>query len=308
MRLVAIRGGLPQYPRGRLGLHSRRGTKLIVTTVIRQVSGASAPAENARALFLAMLRMRRFEEKAGMLYALGVLGTPTPLGIGQEGAIAALAAATTSDECVIALEPAAGLSLALGETPGEVFQRLRPSENYSAYGPALLRLPGEPPRHLDIATAVTTAASNGAGIVVVGPQASTVMAVAAELANVLLAVVIVPIDRKPPMWLDDPDFSLRECDGADARSVSAAIAAAREGHGRGAHRIGLAGLTPPYGGHARTSGQRAPVRQNHCDPLAQCRQQLIDAGVSEAEITAIEVSAREEIAAAARSIAIACAP
>ncbi len=281
---------------------------LTVTTAIRQVSGAPAPAESVRALFLAMLRMRRLEEKAGMLYALGTLGTPVPLGIGQEGAIAALAAATTANDCVVALEAGAGLALALGETPGEIFQRLRSREDNKADRPAVLRLPGEAPRLVDVATAVTTAAASGAGVVLAGQHAAPVMAAAAELANVVLSVVIAPVDRRPTEWPQSPDFLLRECDGADVVGVNAALVAARDGHSRGAYRIGLAVLTPPYVGHARASGQRAPVRQDRPDPIAQCRRYLIAAGVPETEIAAIEALARDEIAMAARAVALACAP
>lgn len=251
--------------------------------------------------------MRRLEEKAGMMYALGTLGAPLPLGIGQEGAIAALAAATTPDDCVVALDAGAGLALALGATPGEIFQRLRSCEDDNVDRSAVLRLPGEPPRRLDVATAVMTAAASGAGVVLAGQHAAPLMAAAAELANVILAVVIAPADRRPPVWPQSQDFLLRECDGADVVGVNVALVAAREGHGLGAHRIGLAVLTPPYVGHARSSGQRATVRQDRPDPLARCRRYLIDAGVTEAEILAIEASARDEMAIAARAVALACA-
>jgi TPP-dependent pyruvate/acetoin dehydrogenase alpha subunit len=252
--------------------------------------------------------MRRLEEKAGMMYALGTLGTPLPVGIGQEGAIAALAAATTPDDCVVGLDAGAGFALALGETPEEIFQRLRFRENDQTDRPAVLRLPGERPRLLDAAAAVTTAAASGAAVILAGQHAAPVIAAATELANIVLAVVITPVDRRPPVWPQSADFSLRECDGADVVGVNAALVAAREKHGRGAHRVGLAVLTPPYAGHARTPGQRTSVRQERPDPLAQCRRELIGAGVPEAEIVAIEAAARDEMAVAARAVALACAP
>ncbi len=78
-----------------------------MTTATRQSTGSvvdgSPLSETGAALFATMLRLRRFEEKAGMLFALGTLGTPCPLGVGQEAALAVCAARVPSSSVLLSL-------------------------------------------------------------------------------------------------------------------------------------------------------------------------------------------------------------
>ena len=48
-----------------------------------------------------MLLIRRFEEKAGQLYGMGLIGGFCHLYIGQEAVVVGLQAAARSDDCVI---------------------------------------------------------------------------------------------------------------------------------------------------------------------------------------------------------------
>ena len=278
-----------------------------MTTATRPAPGAAAPDERERSLFSTMLRLRRFEEKAGMLYALGTLGTPCPLGIGREGAIAAIAATIPPGDIVLALRSSPALELALGTAAGTAFQRLLPTPPDDEPEPCLVRLPGEGLRHLTREAALALVAQRTEAVVPIATSADDLAAALRNLPNRVLPVMIVSTDRKPETWSHLAPLSVRECDGADAIGLCETLATVRKELEPGHSGTALAILTPPYAGHARDVRGRAPTRRDVADPIALCRQRLLATGrLDEAGVTALEAAVRDEIAAAGRAISLAC--
>lgn len=84
----------------------------------------SLPAEILLDLYRAMLRLRRFEEKAGQLYGMGLIAGFCHLYIGQEAVVAGIeAVAAPADSCITSYRDHAHL-LARGVDPGAVMAEL----------------------------------------------------------------------------------------------------------------------------------------------------------------------------------------
>ncbi|MEO0036772.1 MAG: hypothetical protein RLZZ501_2795 [Pseudomonadota bacterium] len=84
----------------------------------------SLPAETLLDLYRAMLRLRRFEEKAGQLYGMGLIAGFCHLYIGQEAVVAGIeAVAAPADSCITSYRDHAHL-LARGVDPGAVMAEL----------------------------------------------------------------------------------------------------------------------------------------------------------------------------------------
>jgi len=282
-----------------------------VTPALCQATGSTAPADRDRALYATMLRLRRFEEKAGMLYALGTLATPCALGIGQEAAVAAVVDGLSPSDILIALSAPPGLELALGAAPAAVFQRLHaPSDGESPL--VLLREPCTPPRLVPREEAFAAAVVRQSGCTTVLVSDLGARLPWQELpANNVLPVIMVPSDRKPEEWPLPAHVQARECEGADVDGIAAAIAAVREDYASHQSPLALVILTPPYAGHARDPARRvqAARRDAPSDPLDIYRKRLVASGrLTEAEAMAIESTVRDEIATAARAISLSCAP
>ncbi len=71
-----------------------------------------------------MLLIRRFEEKAGQLYGMGLIGGFCHLYIGQEAVVVGLQAAARSDDCVITTYRDHAHMLVCGMEPGRVMAEL----------------------------------------------------------------------------------------------------------------------------------------------------------------------------------------
>ncbi len=255
------------------------------------------------ALFEAMLRLRRFEEKAGMLYALGTLAAPCPLGIGQEGALAGLAAALDPGDALVALGDRPTAELAFGGSLAGAFQRLLSEPQSDAEPLALLKVPGEELRRLPLKQAFAAADRFG-HIVLLLDETVGLSPSLAEVTPRVLPVFVIRKDRRTPGYSVPPGWTVRECDGSDAVGVRDALMAAR--HDR---FVALSILTPPYLGHARDGRRQAPDRREAEDPIARLRLRLVaERRIPEADIAALEARIRDEIAAGARSISLSCAP
>jgi len=76
------------------------------------------------ALYQKMLRIRRFEEKAGQLYGMGVIGGFCHLYIGQEAVVVGLQAAIESGDAVITSYRDHGHMIACGMSPNGVMAEL----------------------------------------------------------------------------------------------------------------------------------------------------------------------------------------
>lgn len=252
--------------------------------------------------------MRRFEEKAGMLYALGTLAAPCPLGYGQEAAFAALADSLQPGDVLVSLAWRPALDLALGNTPATVFDRLVPSSDSAAAAAALLYSYGEEIKHLPhhMALAALADARTGTRHVVAFDPAD--LAPLLNPGNRVLAVMVIPSDRRPEVWPFPANIPVRECDGASLGAVEAALAGAREALASAKDPLILVILTPPYAGHARDAVRRAN-RRDTPDPLALFRDAAIaSALMSNAEAIVVENTVRDEIAAAGRAISLCFAP
>ena len=92
--------------------------------------GASAPdvrdydAEELLGYYRAMLLIRRFEEKAGQMYGMGLIGGFCHLYIGQEAVVVGMRAATTDGDSIITSYRDHGHMLACGMDPKGVMAEL----------------------------------------------------------------------------------------------------------------------------------------------------------------------------------------
>jgi pyruvate dehydrogenase E1 component alpha subunit len=270
----------------------------------------NAPAGDAArlSLYRTMLRLRRLEEKAGMLYALGTLGTPCPLGVGQEGALAGLAEALSPQDAVVVLAPTPGMAVALGDTPRAALENLRPTAEPSASHPMLVRAPQQ---GLVRVTALSEAPARPAAyglFVVVGTQS-----VMEQFRNAcagcepMVPVLVASRDAVPDVSDLPQGYDVRQVDGVDSLGVAEAVCAARADVLAGRARPLLMILTPPYVGHARKAGDRTVSRRDVPDPLSHCRRELMASGLAtETALAALEAAVRDEIADAGRLLAAAC--
>lgn len=273
-------------------------------------------------LYRVMLRLRRFEEKAGMLYALGSLQRPCPLGIGQEGAFAGLSAGLAPEDSLLGLTPSPALALAFGAGAVGLFETLLPAPDEAHSQPLLLVTPGgairRPASLAEAEAGLAAAAASSPVVAVVGVEGTPLCEFGPALAAVAasgrapLPVIVVPRGAAPQRDLFPAGFAamdLREVDATDGAGVCAAVEAARADVLAGSVQPLLVLLTPPYMGHARSAearsaGARPAARKDLPDPLAHMRRVLSAAGIaSEAELAAIEAGVRDEMAAAGRALA-----
>jgi pyruvate dehydrogenase E1 component alpha subunit len=310
MPRLAICGGLSQYRLEDSGQNRRRKRKHAVTTATCPATVENTTADRERALYTTMLRLRRFEEKAGMLYAMGTIAVPCPLGYGQEAALAAVADALQPQDVLVSLAALPGLELALGTSPLTVFQRLAGSSDAAGAPQALLHRPGEVASVLNRPDpALVHAAGRAGASIVLATGAGELAQFLAPSGDKLLAILMVPSDRRPDTSPLPAGMTVRECDGAHLDAISANLAAARDALAAGEGHLALMILTPPYAGHARDPGRRPAARRDSPDPIALYRHQIVSTGrITDPEACAIESAIRDEIAASARAITLACAP
>ncbi|MEJ0010687.1 MAG: pyruvate dehydrogenase (acetyl-transferring) E1 component subunit alpha [Alphaproteobacteria bacterium] len=87
-------------------------------------SAPPLPKEKLLKLFRDMLTIRRFEEKAGQLYGMGLIGGFCHLYIGQEAVVTGLQAASKEGDCVITTYRDHGHMLACGMDPKGIMAEL----------------------------------------------------------------------------------------------------------------------------------------------------------------------------------------
>jgi pyruvate dehydrogenase E1 component alpha subunit len=291
------------------GHQSRLGKTRDVTMATHQKLPNRPEGDAATlSLYRTMLRLRRLEEKAGLLYALGTLGTPCPLGIGQEGALAGLTEALSPDDTVVAIEATPGLAVALGDTPSAALEGLRPATPPPVSPPILVRAPHQGLRRVaSLADAVANGAARGVHVLISMQPGAEAFRHACAAADPVLPAVVASREAVPAVADLPPGYAVRQVDGVDASGVADALHAARADLVAGRTRPLLLIVTPPYVGHARTAGERSIARGDIPDPLSHCRRNLLASGVTtEAALADIEASVRDEMAAAGRLLAAAC--
>lgn len=255
-------------------------------TISDTVSVPSDCVPHDLAVYADLLRLRRFEEKAGLLYALGTLEHPCPLGIGQEAAWVALARVAGPQCRLIAETPPLQLMLALGRTAADGFRDLQAAQRSGSPAAGLERGAGE------------------AVVVLLDCNRDLSSKLASVMGPGRVAVIVVPRDQWPGAGALPAGVPAREIDAADFDAVAAALAAAQSGSATGTL---LVLLTPPYVGHARSAAGKAPSRHDVPDPVRIWRSRLIAAGACEDVVLGpLEGGIRDEIHAAARLLTSHC--
>jgi pyruvate dehydrogenase E1 component alpha subunit len=102
----------------------RPATKARTKKARARKPAAKATHEEIRSYSREMLTIRRFEEKAGQLYGMGLIGGFCHLYIGQEAVVIGMRAATTPDDAVITSYRDHGHMLACGMDPRGVMAEL----------------------------------------------------------------------------------------------------------------------------------------------------------------------------------------
>jgi len=215
---LRIRGGLPQYPARSGHPIEPAGDVPAVTTATRLAPGAAAPDERERSLFSTMLRLRRFEEKAGMLYRWARSAHPVRWASVVRATIDGHRCDHPSSDVVLALRsllPA--LELALGTAAGTaVFSVFAANAADDEPGTVPCPIAGRRAARLSReASARRSWRSGRKPSVPIATSADDLAAALRNLPNRVLPLLIVSTDRKPETWSHLAPLSVRECDGAD---------------------------------------------------------------------------------------------
>ncbi|SER94906.1 pyruvate dehydrogenase E1 component alpha subunit [Tranquillimonas rosea] len=293
--------------------------------------------EAALALYRTMALIRRFEEKAGQLYGLGLIGGFCHLSIGQEAVSAGLGAAARPGDTRLAGRRGHGHMLAAGIPPEALMAELlgretglcggragslhvvSPAHGYHS-GHGLIG--AQIPLAAGLALAHRSREDAGVTFAVFGDRAADQgrldesLALAVRLA--LPVVYVLETNRESAeaaatrarvaARAELHGIPSREVDGMDARAVAAAAEKAAERARRGRGPSLIAARTYRYRGHAmgdtdraRSRDEQRRVRARH-DPLDLLREALIGDGAAEAaQLRAIETEARDRVAAAAEA-------
>jgi pyruvate dehydrogenase E1 component alpha subunit len=302
-------------------------------------------AEEELAAYRAMLLIRRFEEKAGQLYALGAVHGSCPLSIGQEASIVGVTMATTAGDKVIAGTRNHGHMLALGIAPEPIMAELlgRKSGLSGGRGGSVHMFSKE--HHFYGGHSIPgTAAQLGAGLAFAAKYAGSGEVClcffsdgAADKGRVhetykicgewKLPIVFIidnnaaaPGPELAPAALPAPlaergiPFAIpgEQVDGIDVRKARAAgrraIGRARAGEGPTILEM----LTYRYRGHGAPAPAKAAAaekRRDETDPLAKSRSRILEESVAgEAKLKTIEKEVREIVNAAAGAAKASPAP
>ncbi|AHB48794.1 pyruvate dehydrogenase E1 subunit alpha [Hyphomicrobium nitrativorans NL23] len=294
---------------------------------------AFTPEEEIQA-YRTMLLIRRFEEKAGQLYALEAIHGLCPLSIGQEGAIVGLMMAARDTDPVITSYRTHGVLLARGVEPRRIMAELLGREAgvsrgrggsvrmfapehgfYGGHGFSGLNVPVA--AGLAFASryrgdeAVTVcfygdgAAARGrvfeAYRFAADRKLPVVFVVDNNTANPGAGIVLGPVPSA--IAESGTPFALpgEQVDGIDVRRARAAgrraIARARNGEGPTLLEM----LTYRYRGHGGMPARRggAEARIEDADPVSKARARILATGVlGEKDIKALEKEVREDVTAA----------
>jgi pyruvate dehydrogenase E1 component alpha subunit len=288
--------------------------------------------------YRAMLLIRRFEEKAGQLYGMGRIGGFCHLYIGQEAVVVGMQMAAKPGDAVIPAYRDHGHALAVGMDPYRIMAELTGRAGGCSNGKGGSMHMFSPEKHFygghgivgactplgtGLAFAAKYRGGDGVCLCYFGDGAANQGQVyeAFNMAGLWkLPVVFVIENNQYAMGTSiersssTTDLSQRglsfaipgeRVDGMDVRAVRAAgeraIAHARSGNGP----MILEMLTYRYRGHSmsdpakyRTREEVQHVRETH-DPIEQVRQRLLQDGLDEDALKAIDREVRDEVNAAA---------
>ena len=295
-------------------------------------------SESLKKLYSDMLLIRRFEERAGQLYGMGLIGGFCHLYIGQEAVVVGLMGAAKQGDQQITAYRDHGHMLAQGVDPKAVMAELtgRSTGLSRGKGGSMHMFSAEKkfygghgivgaqvPLGTGLAFANKYRGNNGVSLTYFGDGAANQGQVyesfnMAELWK--LPIIYVIENNRYAMGTSvtrssaQTDFSKRgiafnipgeQVDGMDVRAVKAAAerAAAWCREGKGPYILEM--QTYRYRGHSmsdpakyRTREEVEKVRHDQ-DPIEQVRKRLLDAKVDEAELKKIDAEVREIVNEAA---------
>jgi len=294
--------------------------------------------EQELAAFRAMLLIRRFEEKAGQLYGMGLIGGFCHLYIGQEAVVVgARMSAKSSDQFITAYRDH-GHMLACGMEPKRVMAELtgrrsgyskgkggsmhmfsREKNFYGGHG-----IVGAPaPLGAGLAFADLYRGDGSVSLTFFGDGAANQGQVyesfnMAELWK--LPIVFIVENNRYAMGTSvarssaQADFSMRgaafnipgrQIDGMDVRAVASAVREALDWCRAGKGPFLIEAQTYRYRGHSmsdpakyRSKEEVQKVREEH-DPIEQVRARLLAGGASEDELKQVDAAVRRIVSEAA---------
>jgi pyruvate dehydrogenase E1 component alpha subunit len=297
------------------------------------------PSEELLGYYRDMLLIRRFEERAGQMYGMGLIGGYCHLYIGQEAVVVGMQAAVKPGDTIVTSYRDHGHMLACGMDPKGVMAELtgrrtgyshgkggsmhmfsREQNFFGGHGIVGAQVPigtGLAFAHHYREDGLISVTYLGDGAINQGQVAESF-----NIASLWkLPVVYVIENNRYGMGTSIDRASARtdlfhrgmaygiageQVDGMNVLAVHEAGLAAAEHARAGQGPIILEMLTYRYRGHSmsdpakyRTRDEVDRMRTEH-DPIDQARRRLIDAGTSEAALKAIDAEMRGLVAAAAQ--------
>jgi pyruvate dehydrogenase E1 component alpha subunit len=297
------------------------------------------PAAELVRYYRDMLLIRRFEERAGQMYGMGLIGGFCHLYIGQEAVVVGMQAALKPGDTIVTSYRDHGHMLTCGMDPQGVMAELtgrrtgyshgkggsmhmfsREKNFFGGHGIVGAQVPigtGLAFAHRYREDGLIAVTYLGDGAINQGQVAESL-----NMASLWkLPVVYVIENNRYGMGTSVDRASARtdlfhrgmaygiageQVDGMNVLAVHEAGLAAAEHARSGRGPIILEMLTYRYRGHSmsdpakyRTRDEVDRVRTEH-DPIDQARHRLIEAGMAEAELKAIDAEVRGTVAAAAR--------
>lgn len=271
-------------------------------------------AERAVSAYRMILLIRRFEEKAGQLYAMGLIPDEVKLCIGREALFTGVTAARIGDDPLIVGRRSHGALLALGMAPELVMRELAkptlglfedPAQSptdLSVRPKGFYRCPKPNGDRVRWAVSLAMAHSLKADhrvvfVILDGDTLDTNEIVRSlELAKRFQLPIVFIIDHATPDQHPDPTpgfgpnsalqtalltspVAFKSVDGIAPEKVVEACQSAANAARSGAGPQGLLISTQAFRGHASqsTTSTRGSFRQSRPDPVLQARQRLVDA-------------------------------
>ncbi|MGQ0672095.1 MAG: thiamine pyrophosphate-dependent enzyme [Hyphomicrobium sp.] len=275
------------------------------------------------AAYRTMLLIRRFEEKLGLLVALGIVSETAALGTGKEAVAVAVGATRRSGEELVSATATYGVQLAAGHAPHDILNRLMTGQHYDQGVGGVWHCTGA---EASLDKAAERASDGVATLCWFSAQprdearlAETIIRMAAERLPVICLAefqsdTLDEPGRGHPLLSSIERHGLRVVgvDGLDARRMRAACEDAWTAVRSDGGPVVVAATTVRFQGHiaaqCRPTGSKDRPRED-TDPVARARARLIACALaSDGELKAIDRAVREEVNRAAAAAKILCQP
>ncbi len=318
-----------------------RSSMVTRTTKSAKSNGDNGGAQHSRDDLLRyyrdMLLIRRFEEKAGQLYGMGLIGGFCHLYIGQEAVVVGMQAAITPDDMVITSYRDHGHMLATGMDPKGVMAELTGrTGGYSRGKGGSMHMFSREKNFFGGHGIVGTPASLGLGLAFAQRYRNTKNIVlayfgdgAANQGQVAESFNMAQLWKLPILFIiENNQYAMgtsvarssaqtqlskrgesfgipgRQVDGMDVLTVKS-VADEAVAHARSEGPMILEMMTYRYRGHSMSDPAKYRTREevdkvkNERDPIDNVRDRLLKAGVDEGELKAIDREIKDRIAGAA---------